>query len=131
VLTNKQAIDLNLLKIATQVNIKNCKFQIIFGNFRDVFCHQVVHVSPSNPQSVYLVETKLKGLINHLDDGAQIALEYINRKHSPLYKNLDPVSHGGGLRFGPPKDLEPWQSSDKHPLMKKLPEKIHESMKCC
>ena len=130
VLTNKQAIGLNLLKIGTQVNIKNRQFQIIFGNFRDVFCHQVVPVSPCNPQSVTLVETKLKGLIIQLDDDAQIALEYINRNHSPLYKKLDPVSHGGeNIRFGPPKDLEQWQSFDKHPAMKKLPELIKESMK--
>jgi len=95
VLTNKQAIGINLLKIATQVNIKNCKFQIIFGNFRDVFSHHIVAVSPSNPQSIILVETKLKGLIIWLDEDMQIALEYFNRKHSPLYKNLDPVFHGG------------------------------------
>jgi len=76
-------------------NPKNCRFHISFGNFRDVFCHQVVPVSPCNPQSVTLVETKLKGLIIQFDDDAQIALEYINRNHSPLYKKLDPVSHGG------------------------------------
>jgi len=35
----------------------------------------------------------------------------------------------GNIRFGPPKDLEPWQSFDKHPLMKKLPEKIQDAMK--
>jgi len=131
VLTNKHAIGLNLLKIATQVNIKNDQFEIIFGNFRDVFGHQVVPVSPCNPQSVTLVETKLKGLIIQLDDDAQIALEYINRNHCPLYKKLDPVSHGGeNIRFGPPKGLEQWQSFDKHPAMKKLPEQIKESMKC-
>jgi len=36
----------------------------------------------------------------------------------------------GNIRFGPPKDLEQWQSFDKHPAMKKLPEQIKESMKC-
>jgi len=60
---------------------------------------KVVTVSPCNPQSVSLVETKLKGLIIQLDDDAQIALENINRNHSPLYKKLDPVSHGGETFF--------------------------------
>jgi len=77
----------------------------------------------------WLIETKLKGLIIQLNDGMQIALDYINRKHSS-YKNLDPVSHGGeNIRLRPPRNLEPWQSFDNHPLMKKLPERIPEAMK--
>jgi len=45
------------------------------------------------------------------------ALDYI---HTPLYNNLDPVSHGGeNIRFGPPKNLEKG-SFDIHPKMKKL-----------
>jgi len=125
VLTNKQAIGLNLLKIACEVNIKVYKFKRIYGNFRDVFNHQGVPVSGVNPQCTKLIETKLKGLVIELDDNMKKALEYINAKHFPLYKNLDPRSHGGkSIRFRPPKNLEPWQSFDKHSQMKKIPEKI-------
>jgi len=32
------------------------------------------------------------------------ALEYINKNHTPLYKKLNPFSHGGeNIRFGPPR----------------------------
>jgi len=33
------------------------------------------------------------------------------------------VSWRGNIRFGPAKNLEPWQSFDKHPKMKILPKK--------
>jgi len=57
ILTNKQAIRLNLLKIACEVNIKNCKFERIHGNFQHVFNHQIIPVSGVNPQSVEWIET--------------------------------------------------------------------------
>ncbi len=106
----QQTIGLNLLKIALKPTLIIASFKL-FLDFRDVFNHQVVPVSPANSQHVYLIETKLKGLIIQLDEDMQISLEYINRKHSLLYKNLDPVSHGGeNIWFGPLKGLEPWQS---------------------
>jgi len=64
----------------------------------------------------------------NLDSEMKDALEYINKTHTPLYKKLDPVSHRGeNIRFGPPKNLEPWNSFDDHPKMKVLPDKIKES----
>jgi len=63
-----------------------------------------------------LIEITLKGLITILDSDLKDALEYINIDHTPLYKKLDPVSHGReNIRYGPPKNLEPWNSFDDHP----------------
>jgi len=82
-----------------------------------------------NPQAAKLIETTLKGLIINLDSDMKDALEYINNIPAPLYKKLNPVSHTGeNIRFGPPKNLEPWNSFDGYPKMNMLPNKIKESL---
>jgi len=129
VLTDKKTVGLNLLKIGCEVNIKKKVFKSIFDNFWHVWNHQVVPVSWNNAEAVNLIETTLKGLIINLDGDMKDALEYINKNHTPLYKKLDPVSHGGeNIRFGSPKNLEPWNSFDDHPKMKVLPNKIKECL---
>jgi len=56
VLTDRKAIGLNLLKIECEVNIKYSQLERIYGNFCDVFNHQVVPVSRANPQAVELID---------------------------------------------------------------------------
>jgi len=129
VLTERKTVGLNLLTNACEVNIKKKVFKNIFDNYRLVWNHQVIPVSSNNAEAKRLIETTLKGLIIDLDSDMKDILEYINENHTPLYKKLDPVSHGGeNMRFGPPKNLELWNSFDDHPKMKVLPDKIKESL---
>jgi len=79
--------------------------------------------------ALILVKDYLNGIVFKLDEDSMDALEFIAEKHTPTYKGLDPVSHGGeNIRFGSPKNLPKWGSFDNHPKMKTFPEKMKELM---
>ena len=108
VVAERKTIDLILLKISCKVHIKEKVFTRIYSNYHDVWNNQVVLVSWKSLEAVALIETHRR-CYNQFDNNMKDALEYINTNHTPVFKKLDPVSHGReNIRSTPTKNLEPW-----------------------
>jgi len=90
-------------------------FTRIYNNYHDVWNNQVVLVSWKSLEAVALIETHRR-CYNQFWQNMKDALKYINTNHTPLFKKLDPVSHGReNIRFTPTKNLEPWNFLTSNP----------------
>jgi len=131
ILIDKKAIGLSLLKKACLLDLKDPVHKTLYRTYRSWFKHQVVPVSYNNSSSVRLIENVLGGLIVHLNEKSMDAVDFMNDKYHPFFKDLTNVSNGGdNIWYGPPaKTLPEWNSFDKHPKLLPFIEQVGGAMK--
>jgi len=131
ILIDKKAIGLSLLKKACLLDLKDPVHKTLYRTYRSWFKHQVVPVSYNNSSSVRLIENVLGGLIVHLNEKSMDAVDFMNDKYHPFFKDLTNVSNGGdNIWYGPPATTLPeWNSFDKHPKLLPFIEQVGGAMK--